>query len=716
MLTAFNQQEPSDLLLTVTELFIRYSQKVQTQTPQTLIHEIKELRNTFYFAYLGKNKESAMDLNEIKKSVVLFETLEKKYGPLCEERGNDAIINEIIAYLLDKLSKNNITAENRFFDANDSSEIRLYKTALRALLDAAPEGEHPNYLLVNAPEVYGADKRFHARKMLSLFWLAATDPNIETEPGLDKTVVIEWEKSEVIRMLADIRRGNNKTQFDLPEPIDVVDRISCGPGVINRIACMFNYNLMLRRIRESLHSILDDFLQRFDAFVIARFKDLAPSTQMQVIYAYYYQVANDEADQENAAFTDFFNALLSEKNATDFIERLQAEFGPFEDSLFKSALMIFFEKWLKNKHSMATDLLGRLESISQESQVKFLYDKTLHENVSAVRTLEKLESLLSQIKALKEKLAPLNYLEKYELSQIQHQYASLYQDFQQVIENDILSPNQAQFYAQLSDATADFEKNTGKKQTFLTTPQAKNLDWLPLWVKKCQTSLLKLHQGIVEAITDHASRLEETDHELFSSQPTILHHFSPNLISHEEIRLVKAHLYRHAAKPESLHLQDYLSLHCSIQIFGLADNTVRILFIHPDTVTAPQHSSMSLEDFRVIAKTEQAYHRSISDPMDVLQSQFSHLQKSSRSAKVYLEQLNYAFMQNPTLFDKALSLQTKTSLHGILAREISTKLRTAIESKQLPQGKNAGSVNVSDDLEFSLRALYISRPKGIRRL
>lgn len=583
---------------------------------QLIYQEIDE-----QYKYIGLNEEGAMDWLEIYRSVFIFYKLSQAYEKRFVAEGKtDKILDSMVTFILEQYK---LPVDDRKFRADDPSEIRILKGALRCLLDIAENTSYPNFLHPEAPLVYGAGVSFSAREMLAFRWLAATDPELTSNQQMD-------EKMNILYYLADIRRAHNgeEAAHSLDDPIDDT---SCAPGVIGRMGHMHVHN-PLTSIDEITPNATH-FSSRYLVFLINTFRNLPAIEQMNIINGWYHQAATLE---ESKTFSNFIDSLQQKDRLQNFVELLKSEFGDLDDLNYKMAILTFFHEAIKNQTSMQSTLLERLDAIAKQSILQYL--KSNPKLIDLPEISQNYARLKTILKKIRHSLS-LAQLEAYiaEEQELMEQTEKIAKDF---------------FQNELAQQENEYKLNKGNAE-FIAS---ENIDPLPFWYQKLQLNL------------------EEADYhaKCAFADPSMLPQFKnakkPLLTANEQGR-VRDYLMLHARHPEKLGLTGYLHPNSLVQFGFLDKGQVRVYFIdifhHDKTI----HCDFSIEKVKSFALTQQALEEELAHPADILLQHFSVLKNLGDRGEIfrelYLKQLQEAKFNNIELYNCAIAFQDTDDLAAL---------------------------------------------------
>jgi len=490
------------------QLFSTLEQEIKVLL-KAIQHElaVKNAVQDLDYTGLGADPEGAMDWEQIARSAKIFETLQKNYGKLFKQKGGtEAIIKEIVSYLAlkcqdpecatdPKKRKHEKPPKKITAESQEQAQIRLYKTALRSLLDDAPKSTFGSHLHPGAGTIYGAKQHFSAREMVAYHWLAASDINMPLSKDEAKSVAlcIVEEQLHVVNSLAYMRRAHNG-KGDKRELQNEIDEPTCPPGVLGQIGNMHVHNKLTGL--EEITSPAAHFSKKMQAFIIDKFKERSAEDQFSIIKAKFHLILMDEDDEKNPASDNFFNSLLTSNNLRVFIQKLETEFGPLDEILQRMAAMTLANEVTKGKYKINSHLLERFESIANKSLIDDIQDKTTEElgKLPAVKEqIIELAFVVKQLKLLNDEIILFSNqptsLSK-NLPMLEKTWSSIRTRYNELLEKELAAMDRIQILAR-----EEFTKALQPLETeirLLKGPEAEILDieaiasmmFTPFWFKK----------------------------------------------------------------------------------------------------------------------------------------------------------------------------------------------------------------------------------------
>ena len=461
---------------------------------------INKALQDLHYTQLGQNRESAMDWNEISRTLYLFQKLKTHYAAqFVAKKGTDGILNDFVTYLA-KACKDPTCATDpskRQYNPSDSKKIRMRKTALRALLDDAPNTKFGSCLHPGAKEVYGNGALFSARELLAYFILAASDPHMPLPEKLEEVreQCVNEEILNVVANLADIRRGHNN-DGDFRGKDDPIDEPTCFPGLIGRIGNMHLHNQITAL--EEFTTPSDHFKRKMQAFIIGQFTKVPPEIEFSIVNATFYRIHNSEKDPNNTDADRFAEQLLTKENLAAFIEQLTNEFGPLDSHHLKMATLTYVHEVHDFKYQIEQNLLTRLESIANENIVHVVRksaEAALEKEGVTEGAVKQLGLIMKQIALLAENIRILSKSKLPTLEDI----ASIEVQWQQLkSEHDRLIQQQSRIAQEITQAVETrittslqkyekiYETNRGTKTQILQGNYRKNSVFYPFWFSKAK--------------------------------------------------------------------------------------------------------------------------------------------------------------------------------------------------------------------------------------
>jgi hypothetical protein len=470
----------------------------------------QKVKEEMLYEALGQNPESAMSWDEISKTMCVYKKLQIHYGKQYKEKGGtDAILGEFADYLAkicnEPLSK--IDPEKRKYERSDPKDVRAVKSALRTILDEAPNSKFGSCLHPNAIKIYGSGENFYARDLLAYYILAASDEQMvlpsEYSDKKRAQCIVE-EKLNVIYNLSDIRREHNG-KGDYREKHDSTDETSCFPGVIGRIGNMHVHNPVTQL--DEIISPIETFERKMQAFIIRKFSNVSPNQQFEIINSIYYKTLNMEEDESNPSFKIFMNRLLNENSYKDFLQELELEFGEFDMNHMKASVLYYFKVIAESTFQISQSLMSRLESIANENLVNVIkenIEESLGNEVQVVNAVNKLTTTLTKLTQLRDdiyKIREKGNINFKKLILLEEKWERIKENFLILIEEEIVSSQLIQKIADkhlvevLQTYEETYSKNRGKKVEILTDKMKSKIYFYPFWYLKLKLKFEDLELG-----------------------------------------------------------------------------------------------------------------------------------------------------------------------------------------------------------------------------
>ncbi len=460
-------------------------------------------QNEDHLTDLGTNVEGAMDVSEIQRVIDVHEKLKGIYGAQFREKGGThKILQDLIQYIVLQ-SKDNAclsSLDKRKFNIKDSKEVISAKSALRVLLDPAPNSKWGNYLHLDDSKIYIKGKPVLLREVLAYFWLAATDPNMPLEPKFEakRAQCIEEEKKHVVYYLSDIRRAHNRPG-DYRGLNHSIDEPSCLPGTIGRMGIHL-HNLHTRY--QTHVSPAKQFHRKMQAFIIAFFKTLPVERQLVVMNAVNLRIMDMSDATTNLPFYCFMAELMTIPQAEKFIDKLQEEFGGLNRVELELAMTYFIKGAIQMIYRFDQDLHERFEGeVLQKlvekckAEVEDVLGKT-EELAEARKTLadilERIETLKIQMRTLMQR--KIEYFgdvkdPQREADKLHAEHFALLRLKEKVLAT-IQMVGRREFQDRLLPLERSYCENSARKQ-ILTDEELAKLKFTPYWVTKFELSFLQ---------------------------------------------------------------------------------------------------------------------------------------------------------------------------------------------------------------------------------
>jgi hypothetical protein len=499
---------------------------------------INKALQDLHYTQLGQNRESAMDWDEISRTLYLFQKLKRHYGAtFIAKKGTDGILGDLVTSLAKSCGDLSIATDpsKRQYNPLDSNKIRSRKTALRALLDDAPNTKFGSCLHPGAPEVYGNGKLFSARELLAYFILAASDPNMPLPHQLeaDRELCIKEEMLNVVENLNDVRRGHNN-DGDLRGKEDPIDEPTCFPGLIGRIGNMHLHNQITAL--EEFNTPSDHFKRKMQAFIIAQFAGQPPEVEFNIVNAIFYRMNNSEKDPNNHADDIFVSQLLTTEQLEAFINDLSTEFGELDNAHLKMAILTYINELLHFKERIEQTLLTRLEEIANENivhAVRKSIEATLEKEGITNNTVNRLGDIMKEIAILAEDLRLLSNTQIASLQNIA-QLQSIWQNLktkhdnlihqQMLLSQSILKEVDKRLIVALGDYERIYQINRGKETKILSANNNKD-QFYPFWFSKAKLHFEDLDIQCQSAALDFSEIQNSTRQQILLEQCVArLHH------------------------------------------------------------------------------------------------------------------------------------------------------------------------------------------------
>ncbi len=493
LLKQYSQNEVSKSLIADIQAHMKeVSQDIQAQIA------IKRAEQDKLYTQLGQNRESAMDWNEIAKTIQIYNKLKRVYEEKFKTKGGtEKIIEEYIDYLVtatqEPLSKSDKV--KRQYNDKDPEDIRVYKSALRALLDDAPGSRFGSCLHPDAQPIYALGNQLSARDILSFFILAAMDDNMALTPELEdnRAQCVVEEILNLTSNIADIRRAHNAIG-DMRSADDTVDEPSCFPGVIGRIGNMHLHNPASGT--DDLISPSEHFKRKTQAFFINEFQELTASDQFNIINGIYYQIYMFEKDEDNRTLDNFIKSILTEESLQRFIKELEFEFGLLDEDHLKMAVLTYLKEILQSNIQIEQSLLHRLEEIANDNlveAVKVSIEDELANEHEVLESMVQFRDLFGHFDAVREDLAafkkdkPTDFKE---LSSMEEKWEVMKDNFvtllkkQEATAKVIRDSANGKLSASLKKFEDIYERNRGAHIDILSDKKRGKVEFYPFWYLK----------------------------------------------------------------------------------------------------------------------------------------------------------------------------------------------------------------------------------------
>ncbi len=458
---------------------------------------INKALQDLHYTQLGQNRESAMDWDEISRTLYLFQKLKAQYGAtFVAQKGTEGILGDLITSLAKSCGDPSMATDpnKRQYNPLDSKKIRTRKTALRALLDDAPDTKFGSCLHPGAPEVYGNGKSFSARELLAYFILAASDPNMPLQPELEaqREQCLKEEMLNVVENLADIRRGHNN-EGDLRGKDDPIDEPTCFPGLIGRIGNMHLHNQITAL--EEFKSPSDHFKRKMQAFIISQFAHQPPEVEFNIINAIFYRINNVEKHPTNHADDIFVDQLLTTENLAAFINELTTDFGELDNNHLKMATLTYIDEVFHLKERIEQTLLERLEAIANENivhAVRKSIEAELENEGFTHNAINKLGVIMKELSLLTEDIRRLSnskLASLHDISNVQARWQALKAEHgrltheQAMLSNKVLNEVDTRLAAALNRYEQIYFSNRGKETKIQVDKNNKD-QFYPFWFSK----------------------------------------------------------------------------------------------------------------------------------------------------------------------------------------------------------------------------------------
>jgi predicted transcriptional regulator len=657
---------------------------------QDLIAIQKALQDLHY-TELGQNRESAMDWEEISRTIFIYKRLQRLYGEqFVAKKGTEGILNEFVDYLVNKcndpLCKSN--PENRKYNRADPKEIRVYKNALRAILDDAPNSKFGSCLHPGAPLIYGLGEKLSARDILAFFLLAASDEKMVLPPELEdsRKQCLDEEILNVVLNLSDMRRAHN-SKGDFHEKHDVIDEPSCFPGVIGRLGNMHLHNPVTGL--DEITSPSKQFERKMQAFIIRQFHQIPSPEQFNILNAIYYKILNSQEDDNNPSFNQFFFSLLDENKYKLFLHELEEEFGELDDEHRKMSVLYYIKGLATSLNAIPQNLMSRLETIANENlveAVRVTIEENLGNEAEVKDAIIQLGYILNQFTLLREEIFSIRKNENINFEQLvalETEWNRQKVKFLKLINEQVSITDQIHRVADrhltiaLSHYEQIYQQSRGRPVHILSDKKRARVHFFPFWYlkiklkfedleAKCELEALEIpgflqqakQKLLGEAFTHNyqiavgssctaaastssspsfstaasSSNTDCAETEASTKQKSLLvglelHRQSllPDMLGIYEIQKAQHYIMAHADIAEKLGLKDYLKPGILVKIERANCDPAIVSFIDPFGDTPKKLITMWISQLKDYAEKDTKLRAALAHEVDILLRGFSEL-------------------------------------------------------------------------------------------
>lgn len=470
------------------------------------VEAIMKALNELHVTVLGQAVEGAMDETEIRRAVEVYEKIKTIYGAKFSALGGiESVLANLKAYLVAQCADERVlgSQEKRRFKKEDKSEIQLAKSALRALLDPAPDSRWGNYLHSAEADIgiSAKNKIIPFREMLAFYWLAATDPNMPLPPELEakRAQCLDEEKKHVLYSLADIRRAHNR-RGDYRGQDDSVDEPSCPPGTAGRMGMHLH---SLHTVYERHISPVKQYHRKMHAFIIDDFKSLPTTQQFAIMQALNRRIQGEETETSKRDFFTYISAIMTDEKSKAFRWRLAQEFADYGNYEEEIACLYFANAVMKMIYRFDQDLYQRFEQVTFESLIrdtKTQVETSLKDIAVLDEKRDALADILGKIEALRLKMQKLVRIQpqtltdwdalQREIEKLQCEYYQLHQEKDECLAF-IQRIASSAFLERFNTLYTQYAETFLNDNSRLTPDDVMKIPFEPFWLKKFKASFTK---------------------------------------------------------------------------------------------------------------------------------------------------------------------------------------------------------------------------------
>lgn len=688
------RQQLGDQSTTLSELTDSLQKEIDT-VQSRIVHQlaIKRALTDLHYTSLGQHPEAAMNKHEIDRTVFIFIKLKQHYKDTFIQKGKTEGILANLAHDLAKRCGDLLALqqkEKRKYQETDPQELRTYKTALRALLDDAPQSKWGSFLHPEAKSIFNKQDLVSAREMLAYFVMAAYDDNMPLSPELEGTRAqcIEEEKINLIQNLADIRREHNgDPQYHGKH--DEIDEPTCPPGVITRLGNMHVHNKLTGR--EEITIPADHFALKMRAFIINQFSALNFLLQFKIINTIYARILFEE--DKRIELHEFYLSLLTEDTLLEFLFALDNEFNGLDEDHLTLATLHYLRELVNFVKKIPLDLLERLAIMANQTLLAQLKND-IEEDLIKENTIQvganRFSALIKEARSLKEELSvllkrkesdPINIVEsEHELENIKEKYSRILQT-----QTEIHALIQQTASSKLRAALLPYERKSQKKRgpnyKILSESEYPNIEFSPYWYAKMKLQLEEINIPFLTELVQFSDFLQAQQKNHFqeevaslntllrrlncSSTPAPSKEASTPLLSPYEIQKTQHFLM---TRPEKKYPHRPGAL---VKIDQVDTDLALLTFIDPFEKEAKNEYRVPIYLLKEYAEKDKLLRQALAHEVDVLLHRFSDLLTlpeplGNNLRRLFIEQLTHYQKTAPQFFSKALRCQTTLDLHGIL--------------------------------------------------